>query len=288
MESGEKFSPFFPPELEREIFETTAVLYPETIYAPCLLFVAKRVYEWIERIKYRTVTSAETTQACPLRLLQNAIRSNLKPAQFFHDRVRHLFIYPIQIISEDGLHPIISLCSGIQSLVLGQWAGASILPSLKAIHLRRLSISLYELFDSIAIDLSHPAFAFVTHLESFDAVAYYIDFPLSNFALFPALTHLAIFRLRKSTAIQILASCPKLEVLVSTSTAVSTDREELPSIDARFVYASLRYPQYSDDWLAGTKGDVDFWMSSERFIAKKRRGEIQPSSRCWIELRDEI
>ncbi|KAJ7131406.1 hypothetical protein C8R44DRAFT_774790 [Mycena epipterygia] len=48
-------SPSFPPELEREIFESAAQLYPNTI--PNLLLVARRVNEWIERIKCNTVTS---------------------------------------------------------------------------------------------------------------------------------------------------------------------------------------------------------------------------------------
>jgi hypothetical protein len=37
-------SPFFPPELEREIFETVAYHYPEMITT--LVLVSRRVYEW--------------------------------------------------------------------------------------------------------------------------------------------------------------------------------------------------------------------------------------------------
>jgi hypothetical protein len=36
--------PVFPPELEREIFETVAERHPETIAS--LLLVSQRVYEW--------------------------------------------------------------------------------------------------------------------------------------------------------------------------------------------------------------------------------------------------
>ncbi|KAJ7488998.1 hypothetical protein FB451DRAFT_1223457 [Mycena latifolia] len=171
--SGEASSPLFPSDLEREIFETAAELYPETIYNPSLLLVAKRVYEWIERIKFRAVTSDAFSPACPLRLLQKAIRLNNKPAKFFHDRVRHLFISASR---EDELQTILSACTGLRSLVLGGWAGPSILPSLAGVQLRRLSISLDKLYDGIDdIDLSHPAFTFVTHLESFDAVPFFND-----------------------------------------------------------------------------------------------------------------
>jgi hypothetical protein len=37
-------SPFFPPELERDIFECAAASHPETI--PNLLVVSHRVREW--------------------------------------------------------------------------------------------------------------------------------------------------------------------------------------------------------------------------------------------------
>jgi hypothetical protein len=37
-------SPYFPLELEREIFETVAYHYPEMIAS--LVLVSRRVYEW--------------------------------------------------------------------------------------------------------------------------------------------------------------------------------------------------------------------------------------------------
>jgi hypothetical protein len=37
-------SPFFPLELEREIFETAAYFHPET--RSSLVLVSRRVYEW--------------------------------------------------------------------------------------------------------------------------------------------------------------------------------------------------------------------------------------------------
>jgi hypothetical protein len=36
--------PVFPPELEREMFETAAHFHPETIFN--LLLVSRRVHEW--------------------------------------------------------------------------------------------------------------------------------------------------------------------------------------------------------------------------------------------------
>ncbi|KAJ7488963.1 hypothetical protein FB451DRAFT_1552894 [Mycena latifolia] len=262
MASGEESSPVFPPELEREIFETTAELYPETIYQPCLLLIAKRVHECqapnrIERIKYRTIISrVNHPHACPLHLLQNAIRSSLKSADFFHDHVQHLFME--NYIRKDELQSILAACSGLQSLTLNTCAGPAILPSLGAMKPRRLTISVGDLFNGA-------------------------------FVLLPALTHLALYGRDESHVISLLSACPKIAVLIFMSDDDDVTVEERPSVDdARFMCMELSYGDYLDDWLAGTKGDVDFWVRAERFIAKKRLEEIQPSSRCWIEPGDGI
>ncbi|KAJ7488965.1 hypothetical protein FB451DRAFT_1390157 [Mycena latifolia] len=213
MASGEHSSPLFPPELEREIFETTGELYPETIHKPCLLLIAKRVHE-----------------------------------------------------------------CGVQTLTLYGCPVPAILPSLGVMQPRRLTISLGDLFDSaVSIELSHSAFTFVTHLHVWDYL-FFNPFLWSQFVLLPALTHLALYGRDESNIISLLSACPKIAVLISMSDDYLTV-EERPSVDdARFVWCmELTYGNYLDDWLAGTKGDVDFWVRAERFIAKKRCGEIQPS-----------
>ncbi|KAJ7489138.1 hypothetical protein FB451DRAFT_1223842 [Mycena latifolia] len=279
--TGEKLSPVFPPELEREIFETTAERYPETIYKPCLLLVAKRVHEWIERIKYRAVTSAEPTRACPLRLLQKVLSSNSKPAEFFHDRVRRLFIGPA--VPEEELPPILSACTGVRSLALLNFPGLLILQSLAVIQPRRLVTNGAR---SESVDLAHPAFTCVTHLQSIINYSLSKDLPGADFALLPALTHLALWQLSEDSATGLLSNCAKLEVLVDMRGAMA--RENLPSIDdARFLYASTSHDDVLD-WVIGTRDGVDFWVRAERFVAKRRRGEIKPSSRCWIEDGDGI
>ncbi|KAJ6551165.1 hypothetical protein B0H19DRAFT_163015 [Mycena capillaripes] len=133
--------PFFPPELELEIFETTAELYPQTI--PSLFLVSWRVYDWIERIKYRTVTPTAKQLCCPLWAFQRAIRSNSKPPRFFHNHVRHLLVEDDQ---EDVLIEILSACSGIQTLALFiSKMPPSLLPKLVVMRPRKLSIDLQTL-----------------------------------------------------------------------------------------------------------------------------------------------
>ncbi|KAJ7488941.1 hypothetical protein FB451DRAFT_1223325 [Mycena latifolia] len=136
MESSENSSPFFPLELERDIFETAAYLYPETI--PNLLLVAKRVHEWIERIKYRTVTFDGIAHTCRIHVLQQAIRSTVKPTNFFRDRVWNLFVE--KTMDEDELVEILSMCSALRSFVLFPSPERSILPRLQTMKLRRLAL----------------------------------------------------------------------------------------------------------------------------------------------------
>ncbi|KAJ7488973.1 hypothetical protein FB451DRAFT_681221 [Mycena latifolia] len=290
MISNQELLPIFPLELEREIFETTADLYPATI--PNLLLVSQRACEWIERIKYRTVTSTGAGLFCPFRVVQQAIRSNSKPAGFFHDRVRNLFI-ETTFIGEDELQEILSVCSGIRSLVLYAFSGPSTLRSLGAIKPQRLSLFLTGLFQDLrSVDPSHPVFTFVTHFDLFDSLVNTPDFQSvwANLILFPALTHLSLLRFGGSTiGRDLLAANMKLEVLVHMQGSGEYPHDALPSIDdPRFVAMVLSDDEYESDWLAGTKGGLDFWARAELFIAKKRRGEIQPSSRCWIEPGDGI
>ncbi|KAJ7689283.1 hypothetical protein B0H17DRAFT_1202407 [Mycena rosella] len=274
MDSG----PFFPLELEREIFETTAELYPVSIRKPCLLLVAKRVREWIERIKYRSFSTVPNASQCSFDLLQAAILSNSKSADFFHKYVQHLLIGTLRI---EEVISVLSACSGLCSLMLltELVVGPSILPSLAAMKLRRLSVYLLKLFGGAQwIDLSHPAFTSLTHLEAFD-MSFRLrleDLSLSTVGLPPTLTHLALNGIRKSEALEVLSTCPKLEILLRMTYSSRYKPEDLLSIDdPRFVSMSLSKDMNSE-WLAGTKGSVDYWVRAERFIVKKRRGEIEP------------
>ncbi|KAJ7691867.1 hypothetical protein B0H14DRAFT_3906143, partial [Mycena olivaceomarginata] len=78
MESG----PAFPPELERELFETAALVHPATI--PALLRVAKRVLLWIEPYLYRVIRMHRDNRAMVTAVLE-AMKS--KTQEFFRQAV---------------------------------------------------------------------------------------------------------------------------------------------------------------------------------------------------------
>ncbi|KAJ6564384.1 hypothetical protein B0H19DRAFT_1140926 [Mycena capillaripes] len=268
-------SPFLPPELELEVFETTADLYPESI--PNLLLVSHRVHEWIERIKYKTITPGGGLSTCRIHVLQQAIRSNSKPPAFFRDRVQHLFI---EDLDDNELNEILPLCSGVRFLVLFQATIPSLLPSLSAMRPCRLNLYLKQLLGgNDTPPVSHPVFTSVTHLDLFDTWTLNDDL-IVYLALFPVLTHLAVWHSETMSPDlpEVLARCTNLEALIDMyGFQPKPDRDPMRSIDdARFVVMVLLDDAYEKDWVIGTRGGSDFWARAEMFIAKKRRGEIEP------------
>ncbi|KAJ7488893.1 hypothetical protein FB451DRAFT_1166632 [Mycena latifolia] len=157
---------------------------------------------------------------------------------------------------------------GISSLALvtGE-IGPSILPSLAVMKPRRLSIGLRLLFHSIpSIDLSHTAFTLVTHLEVFDYCRSTPRFPVSNLALLPALTHLALCELNgAAVGTQLLSANMKIEVLIRLQGGGSYPDPNLPVIDdARFVSMSVLDEEHASDWLAGIRSGMNFWVRAAR------------------------
>ncbi|KAJ7779135.1 hypothetical protein B0H16DRAFT_1501619 [Mycena metata] len=271
-------SPVLPLELEREIFEEAAIRCPETI--PSLLLVSHRVYE-ILKIKYRTVTPKGELSTCTFAALRRAIQYNSK-APSFRTHVRHLYIAHS---ADDGseVQEILFACAGIQSLSLMTWANIppSILLALSTLRPRRLWVHIDSLL--AAKDLCQPMFTFVTHLllivQRTD-----IGASLSFLANFPSLTHLTIVYAEHTLASHILASFKRLKVVVEYS--VATAREELDNVDDRYVTIALQ--KLIEEWVVGSRGGNDFWARAEAFIAKKRRREIQPDWRYWIEDADGV
>jgi len=281
--------PYLPPDLEREIFETAAELYPETI--PNLLLVAARVLQWIEPLGYRTFFLAEHRfESRRFRFLQQAIQS--KPAQFIRDNVWYLLAGTS--FTGDTLDDVLSHCTGLRSLVLFH-AASPMLSHLKDTRPRRLAIPIASLFcneqDPEIMDFTLPLFASLTHLDVFEVVKNRTwGFSWSSLGLLPKLTHLAFLELAKPTLVaEVLSTCSKLEVLIGMYDEESTSRREnMLEEEVRFVSMVLQTTDYIVDWQIGTQGGMDFWARADAFVAKKRRGEIEPMSRHWIEEGDGI
>ncbi|KAJ7149114.1 hypothetical protein C8R46DRAFT_1126874 [Mycena filopes] len=278
-------SPCLPPELEREIVETTACVHPETI--PVLLLVARRICEWIERIRYRTITTDGESWTLPFNSLLLVIRSNVRPPDFFRDRVQHLFAG--HIVS-NNLPEVLSVCTEIQSLIIFRSDPMTLLRSLRP---RRLYVNIRHLLTDLESPHLYPAFSLLTHLDVLDTFTsphpskHTLDSVITELALFPALTHLAMCECI-ANAPDILARCTRLVLLVDQHCSEPKSRHPLTHDDVRFVSIVLSDQEYIPDWVLGVRGGRDFWARGDMFVAKKRRGEIKPSSRYWIEDGDGI
>ncbi|KAJ7882118.1 hypothetical protein B0H13DRAFT_1891044 [Mycena leptocephala] len=192
----------------------------------------------------------------------------LKPASFFYDCVQHLLVKELPV---NQLEEILSVCSGVKSLALFQRPGP-LTPALGA--MRPLP----------------PIFTFVTHLDLYTSIQEGAGNIVGHLALFPALTHLAGFY-SGYNVFAVLERCPKLEALIDMHPPLP-QWAQIPIEDPRFVSMEVSHEchakEYANAWVMGTRGGMDFWARADAFIAKKRRGEITPSTRCWIEEADGI
>ncbi|KAF7364234.1 Tyrosinase central domain-containing protein [Mycena sanguinolenta] len=233
-----------------------------------MLLVAARVHEWIDPLKYRTFILTDPASSCPrLRVLQRAIES--KPAQFIRDNIWHLFIEPD---ASHAWNTFIPFCTGVRSLLFR-------------------SIFFGHTEESMPIDLALPMFSSLTHLDVWEEIIA-ISPSWSGLALLPALTHLAFLRISYDVGVTILEMCCKLQVIISMEDEHPSKWPMLSATvddwEPRFVGVVLTTDNYASDWETGLRGGSDFWARADAFVAMRRRGEVEPKSRYWIEDRDGI
>ncbi|KAJ7635691.1 hypothetical protein DFH06DRAFT_1220217 [Mycena polygramma] len=270
--------PVFPAELEREIFETTAVMHPGQI--PALLLVARRVLLWIEPLGYTIIRVTATTSD-----MLDALRKRMtsKPPIFFH-AVRHIMLEWTDILSSEDIHRLLNLCSRVTSLVIQyRYSDPDLLPVLAHLHLKRLAVHPQRLFGAGTIDFKHPLFHSITHLTLL--VAEGVPDALRNIPKLPALTHLSLSPLiPRELLMAVLAECPRLMLLLTQWHASFVVRYEADKIrcvyDVRFVMR-----MFDDCWVeleANARGLPDFWDEADDFVARKRKGEIE-ATRYWMD-----
>ncbi|KAJ7838213.1 hypothetical protein B0H14DRAFT_3870178 [Mycena olivaceomarginata] len=103
-------------------------------------------------------------------------------------------------------------------------------------------------------------FTRVTHLDLRDTIPYLEDDArfYSFLPSLPALTHLSGWRLLVYTQ----------HIMVSKEKLISVD-------DLRLVYMQEN-SRHLEEWLTGTRGEMDFWACADAFVVKKRCDEIEP------------
>ncbi|KAJ7772267.1 hypothetical protein B0H16DRAFT_1512914 [Mycena metata] len=256
--------PILPPELEREVFEATALMYRHTI--PALIRVARRVHVWIEPFLYRVLRAERNAQAMIDILLR-------KSPTFCHLAVRHLAVLDgSQSFSTDAVQ-LLTLCKGVTNLALGDYfmADPTLVPLLAEMALLRLAVSVTDL----GCDLAHPLFSSVTHLTLFDRPEGLI--PLcAQLPGLASLTHLCLFfDLPEGVVVSVLTRSPRLQLFLMLSSEGSDLQPRPPHTDdIRFV-AGTYTNAYWDGWIDGANGLPDYWTRGDDLIAQKQNGEIE-------------
>ncbi|KAJ7613623.1 hypothetical protein DFH06DRAFT_1242449 [Mycena polygramma] len=272
--------PVLPTDLEREIFEITAVRYPRSI--PRLVLVAQRVKIWIEPMLYRTLSVVESAYRFQdTQTLRIEVDASLhsKPASFLRSHVRHV---ALSKIPTDMAASILSVCTEATSLAIFQTPAApTLLPLLVPMPLSRLSVGLAELFGRPTVDFGHPIFARLTHLDIFEA-GWDSDHMVSGLSGLPRLTHLSFNPDPNETTPRvpdILASCELLQVLVilfpdENDMRDVGDEYKCFSDDLRFVtmVVMITWRIGRAAKLAGwTIGSVQRYLSGSVDLEKSRR-----------------
>ncbi|KAJ7705484.1 hypothetical protein B0H17DRAFT_1193157 [Mycena rosella] len=131
-----------------------------------------------------------------------------------------------------------------------------------------------------AIDLTHPFFRAITHLDIFETVTDN-DMAYVSLAAMSALTHLCLNgQVGEAFSRRVLDDCAHLQVLINmweeeTDAYLPRDiAADSPVSDKRFVVC-LYYADYLKDWEVGARGGLDFWVAADDFVERKRRGEIE-------------
>ncbi|KAK7001315.1 hypothetical protein R3P38DRAFT_3216885 [Favolaschia claudopus] len=248
-----------PYELEQEILELSARAHPQ--YAPQLTLISRYVQTWIEAVIYETVV--------------------LGPREFFSKNIRNLHL--TSGVLYDRARDLISVCTSLSTLTC--WANPlssrnDSQTALQSPFLRRLSIDASILWPPRTspvsqLDLTHPVFARLTHLEIVNPPSEFDWAPLLS-GLLSCLTHLAFGDLNAAHAATMIdffcdalvSEEPRLQMLI----AVSREEYFLSAVelsglsqDPRFVcLPSYHHPlgpaQY---WQGVAQKEIGFWSDRE-------------------------
>ncbi|KAF7311844.1 hypothetical protein MIND_00195100 [Mycena indigotica] len=261
-----------PFELEREIFETAALLYRRCI--PRLLRVARRVLVWIEPFLYHSlkIGTRQLPNSMPVPVLggyldspSQCLRAALeKTDEFLQHAVRHLVIgsrYPQQLsqMTSASRNKLANM-TGVAFLAIAAASpagdhSAQILPLISKMSVLRLACSLDDVVHRSMLGNSDPQtiaalpiFRRLTHFDVFDNDGTRTAALFAVLTQLPALTHLAISGAhvdeddpdRMKVIREFLAMCPRLRVLACPLAAGLLDSAEPNAgisytFDIRFV-----------------------------------------------------
>ncbi|KAJ6564606.1 hypothetical protein B0H19DRAFT_1259028 [Mycena capillaripes] len=274
--------PVLPPELEQEIFITAATMHEEAI--PTLLLVAHRVLVWIEPLLYRTLIFRKTRHyksrlSAAIQIIQTkppaVIPKNVHDVMVWHPNSKH------------EICTLLSMCSGVQNVVLHSLTPATVLCLSSLQRLQRLTLPEPLRSEVPQIHPSMPFFLALTHLHIHTFVGH---LNRQWIGALPSLTHFCIEQpldVDLPDLLGVLQECTKLRILVCTYPLDSLSGGILrnPTAwidDHRVVLLALdvETDAYVQDWRSGAAGGRDFWVRAEEFLAKKQKDPSITTQAC--------
>ncbi|KAJ7608509.1 hypothetical protein DFH06DRAFT_192110 [Mycena polygramma] len=274
--------PILPAELQRYIFKLAVISDLRSIFV--LFLVARRVQIWMEPLLYRNLSLHRNRPRLPtdpaFRRPFNAVQTVLdsKPAPFFHEVRRICMVDPDPSVARR----ILRVCSStVEVMILCGPKDPGLLPVLGALPLRRLCISLDDLFPAMdnglpVFNFLHPLFIQITHLDLLP--------PLgraraeqerewerwSGLAQIPHLTHLSFTGGTDGFYIRALLYCQSLAVLIATYTFREPRNLWSHSLLRNPRFLILEYMKLRDFWEARVAGGDDHWARGEVLVRQRR------------------
>ncbi|KAF7330031.1 hypothetical protein MKEN_00267100 [Mycena kentingensis (nom. inval.)] len=279
-----------PPELEREIFENAALNDTRTTLS--LILVARRAHIWCLPALYRTL------QVNPGQPKYDAFKRAPVNTPWVATGLRHIHFESQWDCNFAICASIVAACPNITSIgATNVFAGPSSLEVMSGLlNLRRLVVSLYELFDVslestklIVIDPRHPVVARVTHLSLHDNMRSH-QTPAICDALpgFPVLTHLRLkLGLSPTSVHTLLSACPRLEVLLLTGQQhvnIFAAPERYPLEDPRLLWGDDgdNYYTFWASCLRGTLGKDDLWTVADEVVRERKESPKPRYEVQWV------
>jgi hypothetical protein len=201
-----------------------------------------------------------------------------KPPEFYSKHVKNLWISapfdPVAFLR------ILTLCSGIENLVLFPWRHDIYHPSIpfqehlnSNSSLRRLTLNLEHILPpfSTGQHFNYPFFANITHLHLYDESEEWSDY--TGFEHLRSLTHLAFACCEPDHLGIVMPKLPAIEYVALCSYKSTYGRPvvnrrvpvEVYGIKVVFLDGLTKR-----DWECGTTGRADFWDIVEREVTRRR------------------
>ncbi|KAJ6499499.1 hypothetical protein DFH09DRAFT_1376043 [Mycena vulgaris] len=283
MAEGLPVSPTLPLDLERKIFELTALSRPVCI--PNLMRVAWRVQHWVEPLLYRTliVGPADTIDGIPPCTFERfAHIANTKSASFLHDSVRNLLIVPIPI---DHIKATLSAFTGVVNLwITSDLEASDCYTAVRFMTLRHF----YCDFRNFEVESFTQTFTHLTHLELFNGSD---DddpdpAPWASLTRLINLTHLAVDTSNVlSVCPYLLDACKSLRALIFLGPGPRYLPAKLQVLAADPRSIGMRRNDYFGDWQRAILHGCDCWARADAFIAKRVSREIDRHA-FWLSDED--